>query len=223
MDSNIGLIKTSPKQSPPCYAHLSFFSTNTSTTLLNNRLALAHKIGQFIEEAIETCYFKYWLNDALDTPFCSETTQQSTMYVAPLILRMIEIMNKEYAIDTILFCTLIYIDRYFNLHKADYLHRSNFKLFLMCSAWLAIKVLEDTPINPLAFSQWVALSGISKEKLHALELFFLSELDWNTYIKHSRYNNFCIALDAYQPALDVQTIDENNDDAEDGLRGLAFV
>ncbi len=119
MDSNFGLIKKSPEQSPPRYAHLSFFSTNTSTTLFDNHLALIHKIGRFIEEAIETCYFKYWFNDVLDTPFCSEKTQKPTVYVAPFLLRMIEVMDKAYAVDNILACMLIYIDRYFKLHQDD--------------------------------------------------------------------------------------------------------
>jgi|GEM_PF-2143908 len=222
MNSNIGLIKKSPEQSPSRY-NSSFFSAKSALPLIDSRLALAHKIGQFIEEAIDTCYFKYWLNDVLDTPFCSDTTQQSRMYVAPFILRMIELMDQEYAIDNILICMLIYIDRYFNLHKKDYLHQSNFKLLLICSAWLAIKVLEDTPINPLAFSQWVVLSGINKDQAQALEVFFLTELDWQAHITEPIYKNFCHALDAYQPELDLKTIDENNDDVEDELRGLAFV
>lgn len=223
MNSNIGLIKKSPEQSPLRYAHASFFSANTAVPSFDNRLALAHKIGQFIEEAIDTCYFEYWLNDVLDTPFCSDTTQQSRMYVAPFILRVIEIMNKECAVENILICMLIYIDRYFNLHKEDYLHRSNFKLLIVCGAWLAIKKFEDIPSNKYDFAQLVALSGISKDQLKDLESFFLSELGWQAHIVIPIYDNFCNALNDYQPELDLKTIDENNDDIEDELRGLAFV
>ncbi|MDF1684826.1 MAG: hypothetical protein P1U36_09250 [Legionellaceae bacterium] len=223
MDSNIGLTTKYPEQSPPCYAHLSFFSTNTSTTSFDNRLALVHKIGRFIEEAIETCYFEYWLNDVSDTPFCSEKTQKPTVYVAPFLLRMIEIMDKECAVENILIYMIIYIDRYFNLHKDDYLHRSNFKLLIICGAWLAIKKLEDIPSNKYDFEQLVALSGMNKDQLKDLELFFLSELGWQAHIVKPIYDNFCNALKDYQPELNFQEIDEGNDEIEDGLRGLAFV
>lgn len=223
MDSNIDLIKRSSKRFSTHTTHPSFFSTKPALPSLNNRLALVYKIGRFIEEAIDVCYFKYWFHDVLETPFCSEKVQKSSVYVAPFLLRMTELIDEACAIDNILICMLIYIDRYFNLHQEDYLHRANFKLILMCSTWLAIKVLEDAPMNPLDFAQWVILSGIEQNQLKALELYFLSNLEWKLHITTSAYENFCTGFNAYQPELDTNTIDESNNNIEDGLRGLALI
>ncbi|MDF1827055.1 MAG: hypothetical protein P1U39_02115 [Legionellaceae bacterium] len=216
MDSNISLINQSPKKSPSRYSHAypSFFSTHTTSPLFHNRLALVHKIGEFIEEAIDTCYFEYWLSDMLNTPFCRNETQQPKVNIVPFILRMIEIMDENCAIDAILICMVIYIDRYFNLHKNDWLHGDNVERLLMYSAWLAAKTLEDTPLD---CTPWAALSGHSKQQFKTLECYFLDELTWNTHISEAVYQNFCHALSTYQPQLDYQTMHE------DELRGLAFI
>lgn len=195
---------------------IQFFPAQSKFYPIKKRMALATKVGNFIDDMIEKQYFEHYMDDAIQTDFC-EIGDGSSMPTTSFIFNLIELMDDDYVIESILIDMLIYLDRYLQAQK-DWLHALNMKRLVLCAASFALDMLEDTRFDNAPLLQ---LGGMSLRCLSDLELTFSEGFDWRAYIDEQTHQDMCNALEAFQ-AKPCVTDEKDEEDEVDGLRGLAF-
>jgi hypothetical protein len=190
---------------------LQFFPVRSKFYPIKKSMALAKKVGDFLDDIMDKKYFEHYMDDVLQTDFC-EIDDGSSVSMVSFIFNLINLMNDDYVIEPILIDMLIYLERYLQAQK-DWLHGLNMKRLVLCAASFALDMLEDTRFDNTSL---LKLGGMSLRCLSDLELTFSEGIDWSAYIDEQTHQKACKALEAFQSKPCVA-------DEEDELRGLAFL
>ena len=190
---------------------LHFFPVRSKFYPIKKSMALAKKVGNFIDDIIDKEYLKHSTDVVLQTDFC-ERDEGSSGSTVSFVFNLIDLMNDDTVIEPILIDMLIYLERYLRAQK-DWLHGLNMKRLVLCAASFALDMLEDTRFDNTPL---LKLGGMSLRCLSDLELKFSEGFDWCAYIDEQTHQEACKALDAFQSKPCVA-------DEDDGLRGLAFL
>jgi Cyclin len=91
-----------------------------------------------------------------------------------------------------LITALVFIDRIFNAHSALALCTANFHRLVITAVTIASKVLEDEPFGQEFYRQVGGVESIAE--LNALEIRFLTLLNWNVHVSKFTYDEYKAAV-----------------------------
>ena len=177
-------------------------SYNADQPTFEDSQDLSRCIGVLLEYIIEENYFDNWMCNYPDTVFCFTKDDGTPFKPMDFITQLMRAMRGGIEIESTYIIMLIYLDYYLQHNNKDWLHPRNINKLIFCSALLANKFIEDTPVDYLELAKYV---GLELAALSVLEMSFLRGLRCELFVSMETYNAYRSLLYSYKGLREIKT------------------